>query len=62
MLEAADQLDGHGNKKARGIIAMAKVIVVCNTTYCPTQNIDVLSNTMLGLGAGIHAKHGAKGA
>lgn len=25
MLEAADQLDRHGNKKARGILAMAKV-------------------------------------
>lgn len=25
MLEAADQLDRYGNKKARGIIAMAKV-------------------------------------
>lgn len=28
MLEAADQLDRYGNKKARGIISMAKV-------YCP---------------------------
>lgn len=25
VLEAADQLDRHGNKKARGILAMAKV-------------------------------------
>lgn len=30
VLEAADQLDRLGNKKARGILAMAKVMVVSN--------------------------------
>ena len=34
VLEAADQLDRLGNKKARGIIAMAKVIVGCNFFFC----------------------------
>ena len=33
VLEAADQLDRLGNKKARGIIAMAKVIVVSNMKF-----------------------------
>jgi hypothetical protein len=33
VLEAADQLDRLGNKKARGTIAMAKVIVVSNMKF-----------------------------
>jgi len=33
VLEAADQLDRHGNKKARGILAMAKVIVLFVTQH-----------------------------
>jgi hypothetical protein len=33
VLEAADQLDRLGNKKARGTIAMAKVIVDSNMKF-----------------------------
>lgn len=35
VLEAADQLDRLGNKRARGTIAMAKVIYFC--TECPAK-------------------------